>query len=170
MAEKDIAELCHSLSLEDGDEPVTTLDSHLKEVGSKVLKGGPWSIDNALLVLEVPTGDGVEKIMPLKYERLPEYCFRCGLIGHPLHECMAQAAASLMVGEEKLRFGEWLRASSPPRLSSKISTSAEAIQSTKKTSSGGNDSAEINPPSAVTQTSTKQGEGAVAVEVIQADV
>ncbi|KAL5757028.1 hypothetical protein ACOSQ2_021774 [Xanthoceras sorbifolium] len=83
---------------------------------------------------------------------------------------MAQAAAPSMAGEEKLRFGEWLRASSPPRSSSKISTSAEAIQSTKKTSSGGNDSAEINPPSAVTQTSTKQGEGAVAVEVIQVDV
>ncbi|KAL5839748.1 hypothetical protein ACOSQ4_012356 [Xanthoceras sorbifolium] len=115
MADKDLAELCHSLSLEDGDEPITTLDSHLKEAGSKqlgfclagklilnkmvnweafraiipkiwrirqgvevevirantfifqlknimdcnmVLKGGLWSFDNALLVLEVPIGSG----------------------------------------------------------------------------------------------------------------
>ncbi|KAL5787987.1 hypothetical protein ACOSP7_004936 [Xanthoceras sorbifolium] len=37
MAENDLTELCHLLSLEDGDEPVTTLDSHLKEAGSKQL-------------------------------------------------------------------------------------------------------------------------------------
>ncbi|KAL5827963.1 hypothetical protein ACOSQ3_019805 [Xanthoceras sorbifolium] len=115
MADKDLSELCHSLSLEDCDEPVATLDSQLKVAGSKhlgfclaekiisnkmvnkkafreiilriwricqkvkvevnrgntfvfqfenvidrnrVLKGGPWSFDNSLLVLEVPTRFG----------------------------------------------------------------------------------------------------------------
>ncbi|KAL5772633.1 hypothetical protein ACOSQ2_012557 [Xanthoceras sorbifolium] len=83
---------------------------------------------------------------------------------------MAQVAVLSTAGEEKLYFGEWLRAGSPPCSSSKIYTSAEAIQLTKKTSSSGNNSAKINPPSGATQTSTKQGEGAVAVEVSQADV
>ncbi|KAL5779809.1 hypothetical protein ACOSQ2_010546 [Xanthoceras sorbifolium] len=41
----------------------------------------------------------------LKYERLPEFCHRCGMVGHSVRECMLKASA-----EGDLKFGSWLKA------------------------------------------------------------
>lgn len=31
-------------------------------------------------------GDGEETIMPIQYERLPNFCFSCGFLGHTIRD------------------------------------------------------------------------------------
>ncbi|KAK3229370.1 hypothetical protein Dsin_001251 [Dipteronia sinensis] len=57
-------------------------------------------------------GDGVEFVMLLKYERLPEFCFRYGLIGHVTRECSEGSADFEKVDDDDLAFGFRLKASS----------------------------------------------------------
>ncbi|KAL8541618.1 hypothetical protein ACS0TY_002761 [Phlomoides rotata] len=51
--------------------------------------------------------------VPFKYERLPSFCYICGLMGHMKRECDLPDEDSDIVTlpEDKLPFGEWLRAS-----------------------------------------------------------
>ncbi|KAL8502097.1 hypothetical protein ACS0TY_021279 [Phlomoides rotata] len=48
-----------------------------------------------------------------KYERLPSFCYLCGLLGHMRHECdLADGGDEVEdLANEKLPFGEWMRAS-----------------------------------------------------------
>ncbi|KAK3189417.1 hypothetical protein Dsin_028978 [Dipteronia sinensis] len=32
-------------------------------------------------------GDGEETVMPIQYERLPDFYFRCGILGHTVRGC-----------------------------------------------------------------------------------
>ncbi|KAL8494414.1 hypothetical protein ACS0TY_025284 [Phlomoides rotata] len=61
--------------------------------------------------------------VPFKYERLPSFCYICGLMGHMKRECDLPDEGSDIVTlpEDKLPFGEWLR-ESPAR---KVSVSTE---------------------------------------------
>ncbi|KAK8660499.1 hypothetical protein V6N13_051425 [Hibiscus sabdariffa] len=45
---------------------------------------------------------------PLCYERLPEFCYFCGLVGHSLSSCTAKPAD---LDARKLQYGSWLRGS-----------------------------------------------------------
>ncbi|KAK9031996.1 hypothetical protein V6N11_056281 [Hibiscus sabdariffa] len=45
---------------------------------------------------------------PLKYERLPRFCYFCGLIGHDLAVCQAKPTD---LDHRKLQYGSWLRVS-----------------------------------------------------------
>ncbi|KAL5738493.1 hypothetical protein ACOSP7_031254 [Xanthoceras sorbifolium] len=47
----------------------------------------------------------------IKYERLPDFCYGCGYIGHSVRECHnSEVRKSIMEGVEP-KFGVWLRAS-----------------------------------------------------------
>ncbi|KAL5792259.1 hypothetical protein ACOSP7_000853 [Xanthoceras sorbifolium] len=72
----------------------------------RVLEGGPWSFDKNLLALKEAVGEVCSAL--LCYERLPNFCFYCGCMGHLLRECHVNKLGVLEAAE--LKFGGWLRA------------------------------------------------------------
>ncbi|PON86373.1 Zinc finger, CCHC-type [Trema orientale] len=50
-----------------------------------------------------------EVSLAFQYEYLPEFCFRCGAIGHKINECLVETDSDDENGGE-LRYGSWLRA------------------------------------------------------------
>ncbi|TXG57113.1 hypothetical protein EZV62_018426 [Acer yangbiense] len=46
----------------------------------------------------------------LKYERLPEFCYACGKIGHGIKECFDEEARQYALEGSPTRFGSWLKA------------------------------------------------------------
>jgi hypothetical protein len=56
---------------------------------------------------------GVLKWIAFKYEKLPKYCFQCGLIRHGVTGCTKKS--QYRVQESDFEYGPWLRATSPTR-------------------------------------------------------
>ncbi|KAF5471373.1 hypothetical protein F2P56_008182 [Juglans regia] len=48
---------------------------------------------------------GKKTWIPFKYERLPTFCFKCGVIKHAKSGCLVSS-----LGDSKLQYGAWLRA------------------------------------------------------------
>ncbi|KAK3193183.1 hypothetical protein Dsin_024493 [Dipteronia sinensis] len=61
-------------------------------------------------------GDGEATMMIVRYERLPNHCFRCGRLGHSMQECSVTSEAVGIGGREELHFGDWMRATGPEKL------------------------------------------------------
>ncbi|KAK0599138.1 hypothetical protein LWI29_002696 [Acer saccharum] len=59
--------------------------------------------------------DETEKvvIVPLVYERLPEFCYACGKLGHVLRECPDDEARIEALEGVSTKFGAWMRATGP---------------------------------------------------------
>ncbi|TXG61366.1 hypothetical protein EZV62_012729 [Acer yangbiense] len=51
----------------------------------------------------------------LKYERLPEFCYVCGRIGHASKDCSDVEAKSEDLKSDFTKYGSWMRASIPER-------------------------------------------------------
>ncbi|KAL5800871.1 hypothetical protein ACOSQ3_032503 [Xanthoceras sorbifolium] len=72
-------------------------------------------------ILIAVSKDDEGSMMLLKYERLLEYCFRYGFIGHPLRECTEKTDNREPAHRLNHEYGVWLRATStkkgPVRLS-----------------------------------------------------
>ncbi|PON50599.1 Zinc finger, CCHC-type [Trema orientale] len=61
--------------------------------------------------LRVFTNEVVGSVsIPVQYEFLPEFCFRCSIIGHKLRECPKEETLDTNGCPVKHRFGDWLRA------------------------------------------------------------
>ncbi|KAK3218022.1 hypothetical protein Dsin_011992 [Dipteronia sinensis] len=56
-------------------------------------------------------GDREETVMPIQYERLPDFCFHCGLLGHTIRGCPEDENEALPEGQVP-SYGACLRATS----------------------------------------------------------
>ena len=45
----------------------------------------------------------------LKYERLPNFCYRCGFLNHTLKDWSEPGEQTAVGGDEELLYGAWLR-------------------------------------------------------------
>ena len=52
--------------------------------------------------------NGTTKWLAFKYERCPDFCYKCGLIGHSERNC--KCFISITKGKSENQFGPWLRA------------------------------------------------------------
>ncbi|KAK9195052.1 hypothetical protein WN943_003169 [Citrus x changshan-huyou] len=57
-------------------------------------------------VIRIQQEDGKEILVGVTYEKLPDYCFCCGYIGHQYRECATYKGQP----KEELAYGAWLRA------------------------------------------------------------
>ncbi|PON78322.1 Zinc knuckle CX2CX4HX4C [Parasponia andersonii] len=49
----------------------------------------------------------------LQYEKLPDFCNYCGIMGHYFRECTKNEDRHFMERSRRTRYGEWLRAATP---------------------------------------------------------
>ncbi|TXG64073.1 hypothetical protein EZV62_011067 [Acer yangbiense] len=49
-------------------------------------------------------------LVGLKYERLPQFCYACGIIGHVIKDCLDTEAKTAALSGSTTRFGSWMRA------------------------------------------------------------
>ncbi|KAK2637677.1 hypothetical protein Ddye_025472 [Dipteronia dyeriana] len=61
------------------------------------------------LRLKLSKSDEVTMVS-LKYERLPEFCYACGRIGHGMKECLDEEARKVALDGSTTKFGCWLKA------------------------------------------------------------
>ncbi|KAL5788009.1 hypothetical protein ACOSP7_004958 [Xanthoceras sorbifolium] len=140
MEATDIAKLCETLSLSEKEGPIVHLDASLKKIGmdkmnlcsvgkiisSKIINREAFRtvIPKIWKMAQDPLrrcvridldGFGTISTMLLKYERLPEFCFQCGILGHATRECL-DLNHEIMGGSQKFEYGTWLRATSPVRI------------------------------------------------------
>nr|POE89702.1 protein tpr1 [Quercus suber] len=60
-----------------------------------------WKMGSDLRIVEVGNN-----ILQFKYERLPTFCYRCGILGHDEKHCQA----SLLEQSSGRQYGEWMKA------------------------------------------------------------
>ncbi|TXG54199.1 hypothetical protein EZV62_019455 [Acer yangbiense] len=49
-------------------------------------------------------------VVSLKYERVPEFCFACGRLGHGIKECLDEKAMKDALDGSIIKYGSWLKA------------------------------------------------------------
>ncbi|KAL0409698.1 UNVERIFIED_CONTAM: hypothetical protein Sradi_1904200 [Sesamum radiatum] len=64
-------------------------------------------------VLKLRTTLGDEKLLSFTYERLPNYCYLCGHLGHICKQCDLQFQEGFIDPGDNTPFGPWLRAPIP---------------------------------------------------------
>ena len=57
--------------------------------------------------ITVEGGEG--RWVQFKYERLPNFCYRCGLLSHALKDCRESRGNNSVGEKEELQYGAWLR-------------------------------------------------------------
>ncbi|KAK4433996.1 hypothetical protein Salat_0562300 [Sesamum alatum] len=64
-------------------------------------------------VLNLHTTMGAETTLTFTYERLPNFCYWCGCLGHILNLCEYQYDQGFDATQDPLPYGPWLRATTP---------------------------------------------------------
>ncbi|KAH1046715.1 hypothetical protein J1N35_037499 [Gossypium stocksii] len=60
-------------------------------------------------IVKVISKEGTETIGVIKYERIPDFCYVCGIIGHTMKKCQNKRQG-LEVHDSNLQHGSWMRA------------------------------------------------------------
>jgi hypothetical protein len=71
--------------------------------------------------------DGKSTLIGFKFERLPKFCYHCGVIRHGVEGCLKR---SMMRKQEVIQFGPWLRANSSTRRMEKTQTHERMVGNT----------------------------------------
>ncbi|TXG58335.1 hypothetical protein EZV62_016164 [Acer yangbiense] len=80
----------------------------------RIQTGGPCAKDPLMRSLRVDLlGEGQIKTLLLRYERLMDYCFKCGHLGHSLRECVKFGEEKKIISEAQMRLNVWLRTPDP---------------------------------------------------------
>ncbi|TXG60127.1 hypothetical protein EZV62_014700 [Acer yangbiense] len=64
--------------------------------------------------LRLELSKGEESILLIQYEKFPEYCFQCGIIGHSYQDCQGRKDQTSLEVNKEFDFGPWMRATGPP--------------------------------------------------------
>ncbi|KAL0445986.1 UNVERIFIED_CONTAM: hypothetical protein Slati_1726500 [Sesamum latifolium] len=64
-------------------------------------------------VLKLPIVLGDEHLVTFTYERLPNFCYLCGCLGHLARQCEVQLQEGFIDLGDNTPFGSWLRAAAP---------------------------------------------------------
>ncbi|KAL0461291.1 UNVERIFIED_CONTAM: hypothetical protein Slati_0016700 [Sesamum latifolium] len=75
-------------------------------------------------ILRLRTTLGIEATISFSYERLPNFCYWCGHLGHIMKYCECQYDPGFDDKQDPLPFGPWLRATMPASLRSRGSLPA----------------------------------------------
>ncbi|TXG54079.1 hypothetical protein EZV62_019335 [Acer yangbiense] len=92
MIDSEIAKLYENLSLADEDGAIHEPAEDAQLYG----------------VAELDKSDNIV-VVGLKYERLPEFCYACGKIGHGIKECLDIEARNEALTGKTTKFGSWIR-------------------------------------------------------------
>ena len=52
---------------------------------------------------------GESKWIHFKYERLPNFCYKCGLLSHAIRDCPESTGLNFQMDDSQLQYGAWLR-------------------------------------------------------------
>ena len=73
-----------------------------------------------------------------KYERLPSFCYRCGILGHQDRECRKVHKGCLSMDEGELQYDPWMRVVAPKTTQRKGSPSPSKFSKDDAQGSDGN--------------------------------
>ncbi|KAH1064177.1 hypothetical protein J1N35_029164 [Gossypium stocksii] len=94
-------------------EEVIIVKFRCLEDRSRILNLIPWLFDNCLFsmlpFIKVSWKRRSQNNIVLKYERLPDFCYFCGLIGHTIKRCKNKGGDPEAT-DKNLLYGRWMRA------------------------------------------------------------
>ncbi|KAM0897492.1 hypothetical protein ACQ4PT_022552 [Festuca glaucescens] len=102
-------ELAEKVARKVGDPPITVIVNEGVINASKYLRARVHVVLSKPLVRLVPITLKERKVYPIQYEKLPDFCNFCGMIGHIVTEC-----GDGVHPKDQCQWGEWLKIAFEP--------------------------------------------------------